>query len=80
MYKLDKGAIEHILKLDSYRFMDYINETGATICGRIPIAALINICKELGATKARLLNYYTSGDILGDYGNAVGYGAVVVDK
>ena len=79
MYKLDKGAIEHILKLNSYRFMDYINETGATICGRIPIATLIDICKELGAKKARLLHYYTSGDIIGDYGNAVGYGAIVVE-
>ncbi|MBW2984956.1 AmmeMemoRadiSam system protein B, partial [Candidatus Woesearchaeota archaeon] len=51
----------------------------ATICGRIPIATLIDICKGLGAKKGRLLHYYTSGDIIGDYGNAVGYGAIVIE-
>jgi AmmeMemoRadiSam system protein B len=78
LYKLDKGAIEHILKLNSFRFMEYINETGATICGRNPIAALIDTCRELGAKKGKLLHYYTSGDILGDYNNAVGYASILI--
>jgi AmmeMemoRadiSam system protein B len=78
MYKLDNGAIEHILKLNSYKFLDYVKETGATICGRNPIAVIIDICKELGAKKAKLLHYYTSGDVVGDYGNAVGYAAISI--
>jgi len=79
MYKLDKGAIEHILKLDAYRFLDYTDKTGATICGKTPIAVAIETCKLLDAKKAKLLHYYTSGDIINDYGSAVGYGAISIE-
>jgi len=79
MYKLDNEAIEHIQKLDAQAFLDYIGNTGATICGKIPIAAAIASCKLLGAKKAKLLHYYTSGDITRDYSSAVGYGAIVIE-
>jgi len=79
LYKLDKDAIEHIKKLNAYKFLDYVETTGATICGKIPIAATIEASKLLGAKKATLLHYYTSGDIVNDYSSAVGYGAVVIE-
>jgi AmmeMemoRadiSam system protein B len=78
MYKLDNGAIDEIKKLNADGFLEYIDNTGATICGKIPIAAAIASCTLLGAKKAKLLMYYTSGDIVKDYSSAVGYGAVVV--
>ncbi len=80
MYNLDKGAIEKIKSLDADGFLDYITETGATICGRVPIATTIAVSKILGANKSRLLNYYTSGDIINDYSSAVGYAAISIDK
>jgi hypothetical protein len=80
MYELDKKAIRFIEKLDAYRFLDYINESGATICGNRPIATLIEICKLLGAKKANLLKYYTSGDVINDYSSAVGYASIVIEK
>lgn len=79
LYKLDNDAIEHIKKLNAYRFLSYADETRATICGKMPIAAAIEACKLLGAKKARLLRYYTSGDVTGDYSSAVGYGAMVIE-
>jgi len=79
MQKLDKGAIEHIKKLDAYHFLDYINETGATICGQYPIAVMLELSKLLGAKKARLIHYYTSGEISGDYGSVVGYASIAVE-
>lgn len=79
MSKLDNGAIEHIKGLDAYRFVSYIEEKKATICGKYPVAAMIELSKLFGAKKARLLDYYTSGDIIGDYGSAVGYGAIVIE-
>lgn len=79
MYKLDNGAIEHIKTLNAYRLLSYTDKTGATICGRMPIAAALEACKLLGAKKARLLRYYTSGDVIGDYGSAVGYGALSIE-
>lgn len=79
MYSLDKKAIEYIKKLDSARFLYHIEKTGATICGKMPIAAMIETTKLLGAKKACLLHYYTSGDIISDYSSAVGYAAIVVE-
>jgi len=79
MYKLDKEAIEEIKKLNADGFLEYIGNTGATICGKIPIATAIASCKLLGAKKAKLLNYYTSGDIVKDYSSAVGYGAISIE-
>lgn len=78
LFNLDKGAIERIKKLDSKEFFDYIDKTGATICGQYPIAALIESAKILGAEKAELLKYYSSGDIVKDYDNSVGYASIVV--
>lgn len=79
MYKLDNDAIGHIKALNAYKFLDYTEQTGATICGKYPIAVMLEASKLLGAKKAKLLHYYTSGDIVGDYGSAVGYGAIVVE-
>ncbi len=76
MYKLDREAIAHILNLNPGQFLNYIDKTNATICGKYPIAACIELCNLLGAKRANLLHYYTSGDVIGDYGSAVGYGAI----
>ena len=80
IYELDKEAIEHIKNLDAKEFLSYIDNTGATICGRIPIATIIAVCNLLGAKKAKLLHYYTSGDITNDYSSSVGYGTISIGK
>jgi len=72
--KLDMGAVEQIKKLDADSFLGFVEEKGATICGRCGIAVLIDLMK---GKKAELLHYYTSGNILGDYGNAVGYASII---
>jgi len=76
---LDTGAIDHILSKDCAAFLDYVAETGATICGATPIALLLNM---LPATaRGALVSYYTSGDILGDYTDTVSYASIVfMDK
>lgn len=76
IYDLDGKAIDFIKNMDAEGFLDYVHETGATICGSMPIALLINSIK---AKKIDLLQYYTSGDILGDYKNAVGYASIVFE-
>jgi len=78
--KLDKGAIEFIQKLDAWLFLNYVDETGATICGRDAIATMISACNAIGGKrKVKLLKYYTSGDVVNDYGNAVGYASIVIE-
>jgi MEMO1 family protein len=79
MYSLDKAAIGQITALKPEKFLEYIENTGATICGNYPIAVLLSLSKKLRAKKAALLKYYTSGDITGDYSSAVGYAAIKVE-
>jgi len=77
IYSLDKGAIDKIKALDSGKFLGYVEEKQATICGQMPIAAIISAMKAEKAKKAELLRYYTSGDVIGDYSNAVGYASII---
>lgn len=79
LYALDNDAIKHIKNLDAHRFLGYTEQTGATICGKFPIAVMLEACKLLGAKNAKLLKYYTSGDIVHDYSSAVGYASIVVE-
>ena len=79
LHGLDKGAISFIERMDVDGFWDYINEKSTTVCGAKAIVAGMMAAKGFGIKKARLLQYYTSGDVVGDYSNAVGYGAIVFD-
>lgn len=72
---LDLGAVEHILKKDRSGFLRYKQETGATICGAAPIGLLLELLSE--DAEGKLLNYYTSGDLTGDYENSVSYVSLV---
>lgn len=76
IYSLDKGAIDAIKTMEAKNFIKYLSRTNATICGQMPIAVLMETLKQ---KKARLLKYYTSGDVLGDYTNAVGYASIVFE-
>jgi AmmeMemoRadiSam system protein B len=74
MYRLDRAAIKLIERNKPDAFLSYIDRTGATICGALPIGLLL---EAVTAEKIRKLQYYTSGDIVGDYSSAVGYAAVL---
>lgn len=49
-------------------------------CGHAAVAAVEWAAQRLGANRAQILNYATSGDVTGDYTSVVGYGAVVITK
>lgn len=76
--KLDRKFIDYILKLNSKEFMEKVIKTETTICGFSAIAATIEYAKSR-ATKTKLLNYYTSGDISNDYSTAVGYASILFE-
>ena len=79
--KLDFGAIELIKKLDDNGLNEYIQMTGATICGYLPIITLIKTVKLLGIKPdVKLLKYYTSGDVFGDHENSVSYASMVMEQ
>jgi len=78
LLEMDNGAIETIKKLDSSVFLNYVKKTGATICGTLPIALMIDIIWQ-DVSDVHLLSYYTSVDITEgkDYSHSVGYAAMV---
>ncbi|MAG38999.1 AmmeMemoRadiSam system protein B [Candidatus Woesearchaeota archaeon] len=74
IYDLDGKAIEFIKKVEAENFKDYIKEKSATICGAIPIELLLRTIKS---DKVLLEQYYTSGDVIGDYKNSVSYSSII---
>jgi AmmeMemoRadiSam system protein A len=70
--KLDGGAVDRIEAIDPEGFESYVSKTGATICGRKPIALLLAMAREKGYT-AKKLAYTTSGEMTGDYSTSVSY-------
>ncbi len=69
--KLDMGAYDYISEMDSAGFLQYCDKTGATICGKVPIAVLLSMLPS--GTKPELFRYTTSGELTGDFTNSVSY-------
>ncbi|HPC90203.1 MAG TPA: MEMO1 family protein [Methanothrix sp.] len=75
--KVDSRLLEAILNMDVSELYNRVYRYNASACGYGPIAATITAAAALGAQTGKLLCYATSGDVSGDYGQVVGYGAVV---
>ena len=76
--KKDQLAIDRILSLDPAGLLDTVNTNNISMCGVIPTTITIVAAKELGATKASLVAYATSGDVSGDYSYVVGYAGLII--
>jgi AmmeMemoRadiSam system protein B len=74
----DSQAIEAIVDLDEDELLRRVDEFDISMCGYAPAVSLISAAKELGAKKAELIKYQTSGDTSGDYGSVVGYAGIIV--
>jgi len=72
----DKSLIEAVVSLDVDKFYKILQEKQVSACGYGAIASTMIACKELGATKAILNKYATSGDITGDKSSVVGYASI----
>jgi AmmeMemoRadiSam system protein B len=78
--KKDSSAIEAIVELDEDELMRRVQDLRISMCGYAPTVALISAAKELGATRAELVKYQTSGDVSRDYGSVVGYAGIVIAR
>jgi len=74
----DTQAIEAILDLNEDELLKRVDELRISMCGYAPAVSLISAAKELGATRAELVRYQTSGDTTGDYSSVVGYAGVII--
>ncbi|MCP4649890.1 MAG: AmmeMemoRadiSam system protein B [PVC group bacterium] len=74
----DLKAIDAILELDPKKLHSVVTENKISMCGLAPVTTTLFACKALGATKAELIGYTTSGELSGDYDNVVGYAGIVI--
>jgi AmmeMemoRadiSam system protein A len=69
--ELDFGAYEMIRKKDADGFAKYIEKTGDTICGYVPIETLLSMLPE--NSNAVKISYTTSGEVMKNYSSSVSY-------
>ena len=74
----DRKAIDKVLALDARGLYDTVRGESISMCGYGPTTAMLVAAKQLGATRAELVKYATSGDVSGDYDRVVGYAGIVV--
>jgi hypothetical protein len=75
--KNDRSVIKTILKLNEKDFFEKVAEKKVSMCGFGPVAVAMVAAKELGARKAELLKYATSGDVTEDLTSVVGYASII---
>lgn len=76
----DHEAISAIEEMDYMELLNVVERSDISMCGVVPTATTVVAASALGASRAQLLTYYTSGDITGDVSQVVGYGALAMIK
>ena len=75
----DGLALERLLELDARGLFDTVRREGITMCGFGPVVSVMTAARLLGAARATLVRYATSGDVNGDRDEVVGYAGVIVE-
>jgi len=76
----DMMAIEAIIDLNADELARRVEKLNISMCGYAPTIALITAATKLGATRAELVKYQTSGDVTHDFSSVVGYAGMIVGK
>ena len=78
--RLDNEMLRQVGAFDPLGVMKTEDEGKGFACGRGALAAVLWAAKALGADRSQVVQYATSGDVTGDYGRVVGYGAAVITR
>lgn len=76
----DKMAIDAVAKMDEELYYSTVESQNISTCGYGPTVAVITAAKLLGAKRAQLLCYKTSGDVISDFSSVVGYASMSFTK
>ena len=69
----DRLAIDQLLNMDPRNLYDVCRENNISMCGLGPAVAMLAAMNFIGARRADLIQYATSGDRSGDLTAVVGY-------
>jgi MEMO1 family protein len=75
--KLDNELLSQVQAFDPAGVLRAEEIGTGFACGKGALAAVMWAALELGANRAQVLHYATSGDVTGDHSQVVGYGAAV---
>lgn len=76
----DALAMAAIVHLDEALLAKVVRQRAISMCGVGPVMAMLVAAKLLGASRAEILKYVTSGDLTGDKRSVVGYASLSVTK
>jgi len=76
--KKDRLAIERVLALDPEGLYRTVFSERISMCGVIPVVVVLFAARHLGASRALLLKYATSGDVSRDFDQVVGYAGLAI--
>jgi len=76
----DHLVLDAIVAMDEELVQKTIQNHRITMCGYGPVSAAIVASKKLGANKAEILSYHTSGDMTGDFEAVVGYSSAKITR
>ena len=76
----DKYILEAIDAMNEVRLQESVRNEQISTCGYGPVSATIIASKLGGAKSSEILSYYTSGDILGDDRQVVGYASAIISR
>jgi len=74
----DRRALEHVINLDPEGLFRTVRDQHISMCGVLPVVAMLYAARQLGATSGKLVRYGNSGETTGDYADVVGYAGVVI--
>ena len=72
----DSLAIEEIRRLDAHGLYNVVSHENISMCGYQPTTSTIVASKDLGATRAELVKYQTSGEVTKNFKEVVGYAGI----
>lgn len=75
----DRKAIDRILALEPRKLFETVRNEDISMCGYTAATATLVAARELGATRAELVHYATSGDVNGDVNEVVGYAGMIIE-
>jgi hypothetical protein len=74
----DHKALDRIVALDPAGLYDVVMNENISMCGYGPAIVMLLATRRLGASRAELIKYATSGDVSGDRRTVVGYAGVAI--
>lgn len=74
----DDLALREVLALNPEGLLKVCRMETISMCGVVPATIMLVAALELGASRARIVKYATSGDITGDNRQVVAYAAITV--